>query len=30
MAENSDELRDRTYPVHEFMDVQRRHWRSGC
>lgn len=27
MAENSDELRDRTYPVQEFMDVQRRHWR---
>lgn len=27
MAENSDELRDRTYPVQEFMDVQQRHWR---
>lgn len=27
MNDHSDEMRDRTYPVREFMDVQRRHWR---
>lgn len=24
---HDDELCDRTYPVHEFMHVQQRHWR---
>lgn len=27
MNDDSDEMRERTYPVREFMQVQRRHWR---